>query len=131
MHLMLTILAVRDLTQAIKFYGDAFGWPQMVDTPAYAEFDMGDGRHLGLYDRRSFGVNTGQVPVDTPGGALTGTELYFYADDRHDLEQAIARLEGAGARKLSALATRDWGDEAAYFADPDGNVLVMARHLEG
>ena len=115
MHLMLTILAGRDLTQAINFYGDAFGWPQMVDTPAYAEF----------------GVNTGQVPVDTPGGALTGTELYFYADDRHDLEQAIARLEGAGARKLSALATRDWGDEAAYFADPDGNVLVMARHLEG
>ena len=26
-------------------------------------------------------------------------------------------------------APRDWGDEAAYFADPDGNVLVVARPL--
>jgi hypothetical protein len=26
----------------------------------------------------------------------------------------------------SALAKRDWGDEAAYVADPDGNVIVVA-----
>jgi uncharacterized glyoxalase superfamily protein PhnB len=85
----------------------------------------GDQR-LGLYERTAFGRNTGQAPGTTPDGALTGTELYFYPDD---LRAAIARLEAAGARELSALAKRDWGDEAAYFADPDGNVLVVARPL--
>lgn len=39
----------------------------------------------------------------------------------------IARLEELGARALSPMALRDWGDEAAYFADPDGNVVVIAR----
>jgi hypothetical protein len=28
---------------------------------------------------------------------------------------------------LSPLALRDWGDEAAYFSDPDGHVVVVAR----
>jgi hypothetical protein len=26
-------------------------------------------------------------------------------------------------------AERGWGDEAAYFADPDGNVVAVARRL--
>jgi uncharacterized glyoxalase superfamily protein PhnB len=41
----------------------------------------------------------------------------------------VERLHSAGARALSPLGPRDWGDEAAYFADPDGNVLVVARPL--
>ena len=28
-----------------------------------------------------------------------------------------ARVKDAGARELSPLAPRDWGEEAAYFAD--------------
>ncbi len=36
-------------------------------------------------------------------------------------------MERAGGRLLSARAARAWGDEAAYFADPEGNVLVVAR----
>jgi hypothetical protein len=38
-------------------------------------------------------------------------------------------MEQAGARELSPLRRRDWSDEAAYFADPSGNVLVVARPL--
>jgi predicted enzyme related to lactoylglutathione lyase len=51
-------------------------------------------------------------------------ELYFHADDA---EAVIDRVVGAGGRVLSPLAARDWGDDAAYFADPDGHVLVVAR----
>jgi uncharacterized glyoxalase superfamily protein PhnB len=60
----------------------------------------------------------------TPPGELAPTELYFYADA---LEATARRLEAAGARLLSPLARRAWGDEAAYYADLDGNVLVVAR----
>ena len=120
----LIILAVSDLPRAVRFYRSVFGWPQEVDVPVYAEFAMPGDQRLGLYERRAFGRNTGQTPGATADGALTGTELYFYPDD---LPAAIARLKAAGARALSELAKRDWGDEAAYFADPDGNVLVMAR----
>jgi uncharacterized glyoxalase superfamily protein PhnB len=50
--------------------------------------------------------------------------LYLYPDD---LEAAIDRLVAAGARPLSSIALRDWGDEVAYFADPDGTVIALAR----
>jgi predicted enzyme related to lactoylglutathione lyase len=61
------------------------------------------------------------VPAQPPRGELAPIELYFHSGD---LDAAIARLASAGARPLSPRAPRDWGDEAAYFADPDGNVLV-------
>lgn len=125
--LALVILAVEDLPRALDFYRRAFDWEQIVDVPVYAEFKLPAGMRLGLYRRGSFGVNTGRVPVATPAGELAPTELYFYPGD---LMAAIQRLEAAGARPLSQLARRDWGDEAAYFADLDGNVLVVARPLQ-
>ena len=122
----LTILAVADLQRSQAFYREALGWPIRVEVPVYVEFDLGDGRGLGLYDRRGYAVNVGQLPVEVADGEITGTEIYCRCDD---LAGAIARLEEAGARMLSGLAARDWGEEAAYFADPDGNVLVVARVL--
>ena len=50
--------------------------------------------------------------------------MYFHCDD---LDARIGALRAAGAAELSPCALRDWGDYAAYFADPDGNVLVIAR----
>lgn len=120
----LVILAVADLTRAIGFYRTAFGWTQTVDVPVYAEFQTPGGMRFGLYQRRAFAANTGQVPHEIPAGDLSPTEVYLHVDD---LSGAIARLEAAGARCLSPCASRNWGDDAAYFADPDGNVVVVAR----
>ena len=124
----LTILAVADLKRSVEFYATAFAWPVRVEVPVYVEFDLGDGRGLGLYDRDGYAANTGQVPTLVPEGQISGTEIYSRCDD---LDAAIVRLQSAGARELSARAVRDWGDEAAYFADPDGNVLVLARVMPG
>jgi predicted enzyme related to lactoylglutathione lyase len=121
---ILTILAVGELSRAVKFYTQAFDWTQTVDVPVYAEFELPGGMKLGLYERKSFGLNTGQIPFEIPAGELAGTELYFHSDD---LEADINRILQAGARQLAELETKDWGDEAAYFADPDGNVIVLAR----
>lgn len=124
----LIILAVRDLERSLEFYREVFAWPQCVDVPVYAEFELPGGLRLGLYEREGFGRNTGQVPFAAAEGELAATEIYFHTEDLHAL---IARLESAGARPLSPLALRDWGDEAAYFADPDGNVIVAARPVTG
>jgi len=120
----LTILAVSDLERAKRFYAAAFGWPRTVEVPVYVEHELPGGMRLGLYERTAFGANTGQVPAPIAAGALAPTELYFYADD---VPAAMARLVAAGARELSPLSLRPWGDHAAYFADPEGNVLVVAR----
>jgi len=121
---VLTILAVRDLARSTAFYRAAFGWPARVETPVYVELELPDGRGLGLYVREGYARNTGEMPVAVPEGAITGTELYFHVDDVAD---AVQRLVAAGARQLSPVGPRDWGDVAAYLADLDGNVIVVAR----
>ncbi len=123
-HFALMIVAVSDVPRAVAFYRQSFGWEQQADTPVYAELALPNSLRLGLYERHAFSRNTGQVPIAPSGAALTSTELYFRP---HPLEAAIARIEQAGARRLSPLSVRAWGDEAAYFADPDGNVIVLAR----
>ncbi|MBI4701685.1 MAG: VOC family protein [Deltaproteobacteria bacterium] len=115
-----------DLDRSRVFYRTAFGWPVRVDVPVYVEFELPDGRGLGLYAREGFARNTGVTPAAVSEGQITSTELYFHVDD---LDDAVQRLTTAGARLLSPMAPRDWGDDAAYFADPDGNVLVVASPI--
>ena len=123
-RLVLTILAVEDLSRAVDFYRTAFGWATKVETPVYVELDMGDGRGLGLYQRDGYARNTGRPAQPVGDGAVGGVELYFHCDD---LDGRIAALLAAGATELSPRTPRDWGDEAAYYMDLDGNVLVVAR----
>jgi len=124
---ILTILAVEDLETAAKFYQRAFGWPIRVEVPVYVEFGLPDGRGFGVYQREGYAHNTGQLPATLPAHAISATEIYLHCEN---LELSIKQLKEAGARELSALAERDWGDQAAYFADPDGNVIVVARPLD-
>jgi len=123
-RLGIVILAVTDLPRAVAFYRSAFDWPIDVDTPVYVEFHLPAGMRLGLYQLDAFARNLGQAPHQIPAGALAATELYLFPDH---LEAVAERLASAGGRLLSALARRDWGDEVAYFADPDGNILALAR----
>ena len=123
---ILTILAVADLERSVAFYRGAFGWPARVEVPVYVELGLPDGNGLGLYVKEAFAGNVGQIPTLATSERIGGTELYFRVDD---LDAAIERLEAAGAHCLSQRGPRDWGDEAAYYADPDGNVLVVARSL--
>jgi steroid delta-isomerase-like uncharacterized protein len=126
---VLTILAVDDLPRSVDFYRRAFGWALAVDVPVYAELALPGGMRLGLYGREGFARAAGAAPGRPAAGApgaVAPTELYLHVDD---LDAAVERLAAAGARPLSARAARDWGDEAAYFTDPDGHVVVVARPL--
>ena len=123
---VLTLLAVGDLRKAVAFYRAAFGWPTRIEVPVLVEFELPDGRGLALYQREGFGLNTHQVPVALADGEIAGTEIYLLCTN---LEDVIGRLTAAGARELAPLTPKDWGDEVAYFADLDGNVLAVARPI--
>jgi predicted enzyme related to lactoylglutathione lyase len=130
MRHVLTILAVADLTRAARFYETVFGWRRSVDVPVYVQFATPDGPGLGVYARQNFARNTRRDAAPSVAGTTTATELYFLVED---VGAAVARALAAGAELLSPAAVRDWGDEVAYVADPDGNVLAFARagHEEG
>ncbi|MCB9523315.1 MAG: VOC family protein [Myxococcales bacterium] len=123
-HHVLTILPVAEVAQAAAFYAAAFGWPVAVRVPVYVEFHLPGGQRLGLYEREAFSATAGLATPPPVGGA--GAEIYLHTDS---LDDAIAQVLAAGGRPLSPRAVRPWGDEAAYFADPDGHVVVVARPL--
>lgn len=119
----ITIFAVTDLARSVAFYRAAFGWEPRVEVPVFVQLAVPDGPDVGLYDRASFAANTGVAPALPSVPSTGGAELYFVCED---LDVAIERMAAAGGRLLSARAPRSWGDEVAYFADPDGNVLALA-----
>jgi catechol 2,3-dioxygenase-like lactoylglutathione lyase family enzyme len=123
MHL---VLAVSDVARAHDFYRGVFGWTSHLEWPdEYTELVVSDDDRLGLYRRDGYAETAGAEPVEL-NGRVSPAYLYVRVDD---LDETIDRLERAGARKLSPRSTRGWGEEAAYFADPDGNVVAVARRL--
>lgn len=119
----LTMLAVRDLGRSSAFYQQAFGWQVAVAAPVYTEFELPGGQRLGLYQREGFALSCGGEAVDVLADRVSGAELYLVCADLAASIEAILR---AGARALSPRAKRDWGDEVAYFRDPDGHVIALA-----
>jgi catechol 2,3-dioxygenase-like lactoylglutathione lyase family enzyme len=104
------------------------GWrPHLEWTGTYAELELPNDDWLGLYRRDGYAEEAGaRLPEPVPD-RQTGTELYVMVSD---LDEAEERLHAAGAKALDRRARRTWGHEAAYFADPDGNVVAVAQVLD-
>lgn len=129
-HLQMLIFAVDDVARSLAFYTAAFGWPVRMQVPGViAELTVSDHLGLAVYQREGFARNTGRPTAPVPAAHTTATELYLRVDSADALTDAIDTLTRAGATLLSPRADRTWGDEAAYFADPDGNVVAVARTL--
>ena len=124
---MHVIFAVNDVTRSAAFYQDVFEWPrnERIDYREYVELCGPDGT-LGLCERDTYARLTGATPMTPENGDVSPAYLYVRVPD---VRAAIAKLDEAGARPLAALAWRSWGDEAAWFADPDGNVVAVAQTL--
>ena len=122
MHL---VLSVSDVDRAKQFYGDAFGWRPHLEWPGeYAELQLPENDWLGLYREDGYAESAGAPVEELKRGRYGGAELYVRVED---VDGAVDSLHKAGAKALSPLARRGWGDEAAYFADPDGNIVAVAR----
>jgi catechol 2,3-dioxygenase-like lactoylglutathione lyase family enzyme len=122
------VLAVADVDRSKQFYGRVFGWePHLEWAGTYSELALGDNDWLGLYRRDGFAEEAGAELANGNGGRHRGAELYVMVDN---LDDAIERLQQAGAEPLSPRALRTWGHEAAYFGDPDGYVVAVARPVE-
>jgi predicted enzyme related to lactoylglutathione lyase len=122
---MHVIFAVSDVGRSVTFYQGVFGWPrnERIDYREYIELCAPDGT-LGLCERETYAGLTQATPMAPHDGDVSPAYLYVRVPD---VRATIARLNEAGARPLAPLAPRSWGEEAAWFADPDGNVVAVAQ----
>lgn len=122
------IFAVTDFARSVEFYEQAFGWPRnrRIDYRNYVELLPPDGGSLGLFQREAYAGMVGAEPAELDEGRVAPAYLYVRVDN---LDATLARLEAAGARSLNPPADRSWGERAAWFADPDGNVVAVAQRV--
>jgi predicted enzyme related to lactoylglutathione lyase len=123
---MQVIFAVSDLPRALEFYEHTFGWPRngAIDYTNYVELLPPDGGALGLFERDGYEQLVGARPTDVPDDAVPPAYLYVRVED---VEATADRIRTAGGRALTDLAPRAWGERAAWFADPDGNLVAIAQ----
>ena len=120
------ILYVTDQAASTTFYSRVLGRPPSLDVPGMTEFELGAGAILGLMPAAGIARLLGDRLPAVAGPDTTKGELYLVVDDAAAFH---ARAMEAGARELSPLRRRDWGEDVAYSLDPDGHVLAFAQAL--
>lgn len=118
------ILYVADQARSRDFYSAVLNAAPRLDVPGMTEFDLPGGAVLGLMPEAGIRRLLGEALPDPGGGpGVPRAELYLLLGDP---EAAHARALAAGARVLSPMQPRAWGDRAAYALDPDSHVLACA-----
>lgn len=119
------ILYVADQSRAAEFYRAVLAIEPRLDVPGMTEFELGPACVLGLMPEAGIRRLLGEaLPDPAAGNGVPRAELYLAVDDPGAYH---ARAIAAGARELSPLEPRGWGDDVAYALDPDGHVLAFAR----
>lgn len=120
------ILFVADPQRSKQFYAALLGRAPVLDVPGMIEFDLG-GAKLGLMANDNI-ARIVSPPLAHPGSAVgvPRCELYLEVDD---LESAIRKAVAAEATAVDPASDRNWGHRVAYFADPDGHLIALAKAL--
>lgn len=121
------IIYVRDQKASCLFYKTILGQEPVLDVPGMTEFRLSSESVLGLMPEKGIKRLLGDTikdPESTNGAARA--ELYLtVASPEASLEKALM----AGAKLLSKVEARNWGDRAGYVADLDGHVIAFASKI--
>jgi uncharacterized protein len=119
------ILYVKDQKRSRDFYSRMLQFPPILDVPGMTEFEIQDHCVLGLMPEKGIKRLLGDnLPDPETVQGIPRAELYLLVDDPQKYHNRAVEL---GAKELSQLSKRDWGDEAAYSLDLDGHVIAFAR----
>lgn len=119
------ILYVRDQEKSTAFYTAVLGISPCLNVPGMTEFQLSENTVLGLMPEKGIKRLLGssiEDPEKTNG--MARAELYLTVEN--PLEKMKCSMEN-GAKLLSEVSLRNWGDEVGYVADLDGHVLAFAK----
>ena len=122
-----TILYVTNQEESCKFYQNLFRKDPDLNVPGMTEFNLSDNCKIGLMPNKGIAkILADKTPHPDSGDGIPRCELYFYVDNiQLEFENAIE----AGAKLISPILNREWGDKACYFADPNGHIIAFAERL--
>ncbi|MEN9743268.1 MAG: hypothetical protein RLZZ65_1073 [Bacteroidota bacterium] len=126
-QLIQTILFVEDQEVSCAFYQKLFRVKAELHVPGMTEFIISEHSKIGLMPNKGIAkILADNTPHPSLGKGIPRCELYFYVED---LEVEFKNALACGAKLISPILDRDWGDQACYFADPDGHVIAFAKKI--
>jgi len=118
------ILYTSDQKRSTDFYSAVLLIKPRLDVPGMTEYSLPGGGVLGLMPESGIRNLLGAaLPDPSRAQGIPRSELYLVVPDA---EGHHSRALAAGARELSPMQLRSWGDVAGYSLDPDGHVLAFA-----
>jgi catechol 2,3-dioxygenase-like lactoylglutathione lyase family enzyme len=117
-------LFVPDLSEAQKFYADAFGLeaqPMDEDTVMLRFADMAVFLHKAAAAARP-------LPEILEEARKGAGQFAIIVDD---VDEVCAEIASRGVQPLSGPANREWGMRTATFTDPAGHIWEIAQELPG
>ena len=88
------------------------------------EFQLNTYCKLGLMPNEGIAkIITPNLPHPTTGNGIPRCELYL---SETDLENKLSICKKAGAKLISSIEPRNWGDTVFYISDFDGHVIAFA-----
>ncbi len=119
------ILYVADQQKSRDFYSVVLQKQPSLDVPGMTEFDLADNLKLGLMSENGIAkILAGKTPHPSTGNGIPRCELYLHTDN---LEESFNLAIKNGAKEISKIQDRDWGDTVGYVADPDGHIIAFAK----
>jgi catechol 2,3-dioxygenase-like lactoylglutathione lyase family enzyme len=106
-------ICVRDIQAACAFYSGVLGFRKVFEngTPVGFMVLKKDGAEIHLSQKRDHEASTVNV-------------AHMFVDD---VSALYALCESAGVRIVKSLASKDYGQRAFVFADPDGNRIDVGE----
>lgn len=122
-----TILYIANQQKSADFYSKLLCQKPVLNVPGMTAFKLTENSKLGLMPNESIAkIITPEMPHPTKGKGIPRCELYLYVNNiNFQFENAVK----AGAKLISPIEDRSWGDKVCYFADPDGHIIAFAEKL--
>lgn len=122
---VLFILYVKNQQKSCNFYKNLLLLEPVLNVPGMAEFQLSDKTKLGLMPEKGIAkILQDNVPHPSKANGIPRCELYLNVENPVEYYERALQL---GALPVSDLMLRDWGEVAAYCADPDGHIIAFAR----
>lgn len=119
------ILYVRNQEASCDFYTKLFRKNPILNVEGMTEFIISDFCKLGLMPNQNIAkILTDILPNPSLGNGIPRCELYIYVDDIFNEYDNALKI---GAKLISPISERDWGDRVCYFADPDSHIIAFAE----
>lgn len=122
-RLTIITLGVSDLSVAMDFYSNTFGWKKTEESNDSIIFFKLNGILLSLYPKDKLAED---AKIDYTGTGFRGVTIAHNVRSEKEVDEIFEKLKNNGVRIVKQPEKVFWGGYSGYIADPDGHLWEIA-----